>query len=145
MSRMIEVIAAHRAAWQAFQDAPDEEKHPDTISASLDEAAAMMDLLRTVPEDQADLSALKAHLDWWVVKEEQREGFETELFALHAVIELATHRIAEKAKALLDAVEFDNNGAMVAGKWVGGNGGLIGHDTIRAADDLRKTLGEVKL
>lgn len=145
MSRMMEVIAAHRAAWQAFQDAPDEEKHPETLMASFHEADAMGMLLRTIPEDQADFAALKAHLDWWVVEEAQREGFETELFALHAAIELATHRIAEKAKALLDAVEFDNNGAMVAGKLVGGNGGLISHVTIRAADDLRKTLGEVKL
>ena len=51
--------------------------------------------------------------------------------------------ITHKAKALLVAVDFDNNGAMVAGKFVGGNGGLISQDTIQAADELRKALAEV--
>lgn len=50
--------------------------------------------------------------------------------------------LAIKARALLDAVDFDNNGAMVAGHLVGGNGGLISRDTIKAADELRKALSE---
>ncbi|WP_417585065.1 hypothetical protein [Pelagibacterium sp.] len=48
--------------------------------------------------------------------------------------------LSTKAKALLDAVDFDNHGRMVAGKFVGGNGGLISRDTIQAADELRKAL-----
>lgn len=48
--------------------------------------------------------------------------------------------LAIKAKALLDAVDFDNNGRMVAGTYKGGNGGLISRDTIVAADELRKAL-----
>jgi len=46
----------------------------------------------------------------------------------------------DKAKALLKSVDFDQHGAMVAGQWVGGNGGLISRDTIKAADELRKAL-----
>lgn len=48
--------------------------------------------------------------------------------------------LALKAKALLDAVDFDQHGRMVAGKYVGGNGGLISRPTIVAADELRKAL-----
>jgi hypothetical protein len=49
-----------------------------------------------------------------------------------------------KAKALLDSVDFDNNGAMVGGLLQGGNGGLISRETIKAADELRKALAGVK-
>jgi len=52
-------------------------------------------------------------------------------------------KILENAKAPLDAVDFDNNGAMVGGQLQGGNGGLISRDTIKAADELRKALAEV--
>ena len=45
-----------------------------------------------------------------------------------------------KAKALLDAVDFDQHGRIVAGKYVGGNGGLISRETMEAADALRKVL-----
>lgn len=48
--------------------------------------------------------------------------------------------LAIKARALLDAVDFDNNGKMVAGVYRGGNGGLISRETIIAADGLRKVL-----
>ncbi|WP_116654842.1 hypothetical protein [Pelagibacterium sediminicola] len=48
--------------------------------------------------------------------------------------------LAIKARALLDAVDFDNNGKMVAGVYRGGNGGLISRETIIAADELRKVL-----
>lgn len=48
--------------------------------------------------------------------------------------------LTTRAKALLDAVDFDNNGAMVAGVYRGGNGGLISRETIVAADELRKVL-----
>lgn len=48
--------------------------------------------------------------------------------------------ITGKAKALLDAVDFDQHGRIVAGKYVGGNGGLISRETMEAADALRKAL-----
>lgn len=48
--------------------------------------------------------------------------------------------IATAAKALLDAITFDDCGAMVGGKFVGGNGGLISRETIRRADELRRAL-----
>lgn len=51
--------------------------------------------------------------------------------------------LVTKAKALLDAVDFDNNGKMVAGVYRGGNGGLISIETTKAADELRKVLAEV--
>jgi hypothetical protein len=55
----------------------------------------------------------------------------------------ATKDALSKAKALLEAVDFDNSGAMVGGQWMGGNGGLISRDTIKAADELRKALARV--
>jgi len=42
-----------------------------------------------------------------------------------------------KAQALVDAVGFDDNGAIVAGQYVGGNGGLLSRETLKAADALR--------
>ncbi len=54
-----------------------------------------------------------------------------------------TADIVAKAKALLAAVDFDNNGAMVAGHLQGGNGGLVSRETTKAADDLRRALAEV--
>lgn len=44
------------------------------------------------------------------------------------------------AKALVDAVSFDDSGAMVAGQWKGGNGGLLSRETLKAADTLRKVI-----
>ncbi len=54
-----------------------------------------------------------------------------------------TDEIANAARALLDAITFDDCGAMVGGKFVGGNGGLISRETIRKADELRRALAKV--
>lgn len=51
-----------------------------------------------------------------------------------------TDELSKAAKALLDAITFDDCGAMVGGKFVGGNGGLISRETIRKADELRRAL-----
>jgi hypothetical protein len=45
-----------------------------------------------------------------------------------------------KGQALVDAITFDENGAMVAGEWRGGNGGMVSRSTIMAADALRAEL-----
>ncbi|WP_337183834.1 hypothetical protein [Shinella sp.] len=55
-----------------------------------------------------------------------------------------TDEIATAAKALLDAITFDDCGAMVAGKFVGGNGGLISRETIRKADELRRAIAKAE-
>ncbi len=49
-------------------------------------------------------------------------------------------RVAAAARHLLDAITFDDCGAMIAGRWQGGNGGMISRGTITAADDLRRAL-----
>jgi len=54
-----------------------------------------------------------------------------------------TERLADliaKAKALVDAVSLDDTGRLVAGRWVGGNGGLLSRSTLQAADALRAEL-----
>lgn len=48
--------------------------------------------------------------------------------------------LLEQSAALVAAVTFDDSGMM--GK--GGNGGLLSRDTIRAADELRLTLNDIK-
>ncbi len=55
-------------------------------------------------------------------------------------IPVETEELRKKAKALVDAVTQDDSGTLVAGTWVGGNGGLLSRDTIKAADELRKEL-----
>lgn len=52
----------------------------------------------------------------------------------------ALRKLLTDAKALVDAVSYDDNGTMVGGVLVGGNGGLLSSDTIKAADTLRKEL-----
>lgn len=49
-------------------------------------------------------------------------------------------KLAEKARALLDSVSHDDSGSMVAGQWVGGNGGLLSRATLEAAQVLRLEL-----
>jgi hypothetical protein len=44
------------------------------------------------------------------------------------------------AEALADSVLFDDVGEMIGGKLVGGNGGLLSHDTITKADAVRRAL-----
>jgi len=44
---------------------------------------------------------------------------------------------------LIEKVTFDESGRMVAGKWVGGNGGLLQRETLAAADTLRRRLDTV--
>ncbi len=46
------------------------------------------------------------------------------------------------SKALVDAVAFDDCGRIIGGQLVGGNGGLLSRETIKAADRLRLALSE---
>jgi len=45
--------------------------------------------------------------------------------------------VLTRARALLEAVDFDNNGSVVGMARMGGNGGLTSLETTRAADALR--------
>lgn len=53
-----------------------------------------------------------------------------------------TPALRARIQALIDAIDFDNNGAMIAAEYRGGNGGLISRNTIRAVDALRRALAE---
>lgn len=48
--------------------------------------------------------------------------------------------VIARARALVAAVTFDDSGAMVGGQWVGGHGGLLSRETLRATDRLRLAL-----
>ena len=49
-------------------------------------------------------------------------------------------RLRTAAQELVDAIVFDDCGAMIGGKWMGGNGGLISRETITKADAVRRAL-----
>ncbi|MER8959324.1 hypothetical protein [Mesorhizobium sp. M0701] len=49
-------------------------------------------------------------------------------------------RLKAASKELVDAINFDDNGAMVGGKWMGGNGGLLSRETLQKADAVRRAL-----
>jgi hypothetical protein len=51
-----------------------------------------------------------------------------------------TERLLTAAKELVDSVSFDENGAMIGGKWMGGNGGLLSRETHQKADALRRVM-----
>jgi hypothetical protein len=50
--------------------------------------------------------------------------------------------ILRKAKALIDCVTFDDCGQVIGTHLVGGNGGLLSRETIKAADALRQALNQ---
>jgi hypothetical protein len=52
--------------------------------------------------------------------------------------------LAFTAKELVDAVSFDLNGALIGGKWMGGNGGLLSTVTLAKADDVRRALARLE-
>ena len=45
-----------------------------------------------------------------------------------------------ETRDLVEKVTFDESGRLIAGQWVGGNGGLLHRDTLIAADVLRRRL-----
>lgn len=45
-----------------------------------------------------------------------------------------------ETRDLVEKVTFDESGRLVAGKWVGGNGGLLQRETLAATDVLRRRL-----
>ena len=75
-----------------------------------------------------------------------QEGIADDLATIRAAIEAAPleARLLASARKLLEAVDFDNNGVVVGQVRTGGNGGLISHDTTRAADELRRVLERVQ-
>lgn len=57
-----------------------------------------------------------------------------------AAREDAEKRLLEASKALVDSVDFDNNGILLPNSFQGGNGGLLSIKTIQSADTLRKAI-----
>lgn len=60
------------------------------------------------------------------------------------ILKEETERLIHAAKALVEAISFDVNGAMIGGKWMGGNGGLISPQTIRISDELRRAIASIE-
>lgn len=52
--------------------------------------------------------------------------------------------IERLAKELVDAVDFDVNGRLIGGKWMGGHGGLTSNETIAKADEVRRELARLE-
>jgi len=53
--------------------------------------------------------------------------------------------ISELIKAsrdLVESVSFDENGALIGGKWMGGHGGLVSRETHEKADTVRRVLSK---
>lgn len=135
-STMSAAITAHRAAWEVFQGA-DEASVPHAEDR---ETEALMFLLSTPAASRTDLLELASHIAWYCNEEGDQAG--SQAWALHSILSLAMPAITQAA-ALLASVDFDNNGALVAGHLQGGNGGLLSRDTTKAADELRRALAEV--
>ena len=47
-------------------------------------------------------------------------------------------------RELVNCVQRDDTGQMVGQIWMGGNGGLLSKETLRAADKLRTILDRIK-
>lgn len=104
MSVMSDAIAAHRAVWQAFQDAPDEVNKSEFWRHTDDDCEAEHELVNVIPESADDLAALKSYLDWWVIEEAQRKERAPQLFALHSAIVLAMKAGFEDALQIISRV-----------------------------------------
>jgi len=48
------------------------------------------------------------------------------------------------AERLAKSVSFDMNGEMIGARYVGGHGGLISNETLRAADEIRRLCHRLK-
>jgi hypothetical protein len=48
------------------------------------------------------------------------------------------------AEQLVNRISFDENGQLVGGRWVGGNGGLISRETTVVSDALRRVINRIK-
>lgn len=53
-------------------------------------------------------------------------------------------QLRARSNDLVQAVQFDDTGAMVAGKLMGGNGGLLSRETIHKAGLVQLTLNDIK-
>lgn len=53
-------------------------------------------------------------------------------------------QLIERSNDLASAVQFDDNGTMIAGQLRGGNGGLLSRDTIHKAGLVQLTLNDIK-
>lgn len=94
---MLDAIAAHRAAWQAFQDAP-AGANDESLAAEEVEDRALLKLLATPPADMNDVLDLVTHLDWYTTEERgNRDGICDEMD-----IPFAVHRSLSLALALVD-------------------------------------------
>ena len=48
------------------------------------------------------------------------------------------------SETLVDAISFDDNGALIGGRWMGGHGGLLSEDTRKKADAVRRELSRLQ-
>jgi hypothetical protein len=48
------------------------------------------------------------------------------------------------AQVVVDSVTMDDSGQLIGQIWMGGNGGLLSNDTIKAVDKLRSTIRAIK-
>lgn len=55
----------------------------------------------------------------------------------------ALHKVAHDAAALRASVDHDENGTMVAGRLMGGNGGLTSRETLHKAGLLELSLNDL--
>lgn len=55
----------------------------------------------------------------------------------------ALHKVAHDAAALRASVDHDENGTMIAGRLMGGNGGLVSRETLHNAGLLELSLNDL--
>lgn len=53
-------------------------------------------------------------------------------------------RLTKAAHELVECISFDENGRLIGGVWMGGNGGLLSRDTHAKADEVRRILDAFK-
>lgn len=68
------VIKRHRAAWEAYQTAPADIQHPETVAADQETFDALTALLSTPCASRFGALALQEHLQWWLKEEEPNAG-----------------------------------------------------------------------
>lgn len=68
------VIKRHRAAWEAYQAAPADIQHPETVEADQETFDALTALLSTPCASRFGALALQEHLQWWLKEEEPNAG-----------------------------------------------------------------------
>lgn len=106
----------------------------ETLRKEQDRCLAARDAAGIFPASPSETITILAEMSDAMLA--RAEAAEAERDRLREALEL----LETVALALAESVSFDMNGNLIGGKWVGGHGGLISHETLLKVDEVRRLI-----